>query len=502
MKNLFLAAVACLFTLQTFSQETTSLTLPKTDIFKFMPIGENNGFLYYFMPNRASGGLKIELYKIKESTFELVERKVVEVDIDGRKAFLNNDYVPMKAYVKNNKFYFFYCVASSGDYYIKMTSLDENLNNPKTRDLGVMVETGYEGLGFFYVDISPDKKSAIVALKNKCERKKAVGTNTDVVYDNTELVCVDLISDKIVYSKRIPIELEENRVQTRNYKIDNYQNVSFIISITNRQSTAAIKAIGTATWNKADDKMKIKETDVKGSKSISNKFWDTKNGDILYTELLDTKLNLNVIPMDKTKQEIHVTLLKKDFLDEKEIDLPVEKQGRDGKMYLMPSNFKISMIGFSESENGYFITLSRLKRNRPLNYYVFFIDKKGLLVWKKKLAFLHPVFYNDNAFCLNRTGCYKNKNYIFVYENKPYDNSDKIKKLLEAEEFYIEYNYKKDNTIMFSIDEKGTANKKTINDNLTSESSLNEDDYFSDNGVYYTELNGKGDLKLQKIELK
>ncbi len=506
MKNLFLC-IACLFVFNGFGQEFQSLELPKTNIERFKPIGENNGYLYYFMPENKSRGVKVEVFKIKESTMELTERKELEFDIAGMKTFVNHDNSPMDVYFKNNKFYFFYCLVSSGDFHINLTTTDENFNNPKTTELGVMVETGYEGLGFYNVDISPDGKSAIIALKNKCERKKAIGTNTNVNYENTELVYVDLISEKIVYSKKLPLEMDDMRVLTRNYITDNEGNITFVAMISKREKDMinAINGIAIGTLNKNDEKMKITEVDTKGSTSVLYSIYKNKQNDVLYSKELDNSCIYKQVMNDKNKQNVEFTIMFDKFKKEN-----FEKEAKDEVKvnpkyaqyaHLFNRAKDLTFLNVHESSNGYFAFFYHQKNiNNYHKFSVAFLSKIGEIIWHKSLPYI-PTVYKCNYGSPSELIYNNNKMYFFFNENKPYEITKKINKILDNDGAIIEYDHKKENTVMISVDEKGIIDKKIVNDNLIGETAGSASKY--NNNLYLKLWNEKNkSVTLKKIPLK
>ncbi len=451
MKNLFLC-IACLFVFNCFGQEVQSLELLKTNMEKFKPIGESNGFLYYYVPNRGAGGLKIEIYKIKESTFELVDRKIVDVEVTGRKVFLNEDNAAMKAYFKNNKFYFFYCMASSGDFYVYLTTMDESFANMKTTEIGVMegVERNY--FGFLYVDLSPDFKSAIVTLKNTCESRSKARIAYTIVYENTELVYVDLINEKIVYSKRLPIELDKLRYMTKDYITDNEGNITFIASIVKREiiaGTIFLSGIGVGYFKKSDETMSVKEIDIKGSKTIYYSIVKNKKGNIFHTQKLNDDVVYKIQPLDKSKKMIEV---KGYYLNHVSTD--------DGNLV--------------ENENNFIFLNDNLEEVRKIN-------KKDIFNLPKEASSLT----NSREYSL------KNKTFFIWGEAKASELSEKDK------------NTK--NTFMCSVDENGIVKtKRLINDNLIYEFDFSSEDYVSDAGNLYTEVwdSKKRILFLKQIPLK
>jgi hypothetical protein len=403
------------------------------------------------------------------------------------KVFKSNCQV--SAHHKNGKFYFFYSLLFSGDYHISLLIIDENLANAKETELGVIVETGYELLGDFQVSLSPDYKSAIVALKNYCESKKAIGTNTRVVYENTELVYVNLTNQTVVYKKRLPIELEESRLKTEQYKTDNEGNVTCIASITDRKALNSIKAVGFGFLKKEDKDLKINEINTQGSASISSKLMQSKNGDLAYIGNLGDKILLKIIPSDKSKQMFEASASKNGF----------EKT-------TMPFNV---LYKVSESENGYYLTFLHKNFSSYEKQSVAFISKTGELKWHKVLPVITPIHYNSNGNMGINSIYYNNKQYVFFTENKPYELTEKVEKMIASNSLSAEYNNKNTNTVMYIVDETGRAEKKVIHDN---ELYGNVNGIFGadaadarlveDTNVLLIPLRGKKILKLKKIGIK
>lgn len=451
----------------------------------YQALGASNGAVYYYNIKRVKDDIKINIFKYKESTLELLEEKEVFSKNIAPKVFKDNCQV--SAYNKNGNFYFFYSLIYSGDYHVSMITVDENLSNAKETEIGTIVETGYELLGEFQVALSPDNKSAIVALKNYCEGKKAIGTNTGVVFENTELIYLNLINQNVIYKKRLPIELEESRLKTDQYKTDNEGNVTLIASITDRKSLRSIKAIGFGFLKKQDSDLKITEINTENSTSISSSFIQTKNGDLLYIGNLNSKILFKLFPSDKNKNTIEQSISKNGF----------EKTDAINN-YL----FKVS-----ESENGFFLTFIHATYSNSI-LSVAFISKSGEFKWHKLLPKTTAIHYNTNGEFGINTVCYKNKQYVIYSENKPYELTEKVKKMIESNTKTAEYNNKNVNTVMATLDETGVLIKKIIHDNAIYgdvNGSIGADPYFSklidDTGILVITINGKKVFRLKKINL-
>ncbi len=449
----------------------------------YQTLGASNGFVYYYNVKRVKDEIKINVFKYKESTLELLEEKEVYSKDIKPKVF--NDHCKVSAFNKNGKFYFFYSLLYSGDFQVSMVTIDENLSNPKETELGVIVETGYELLGDFFVSLSPDYKSAIVALKNYCEGKKAIGTNTNVVYEKTELVYVNLINGTIVYKKPLPIELEESRVRTEQYKTDNDGNITLLVSITDRKNLRSIKAIGIGFLKKEDKDLKISEINTESSTSISSRFIQAKNGDLVYVGVLSSKILLKIMPLDKTK---------------KMIETSISKSGFDKSDLSSSSLYKVS-----ESENGYFLSFIHGYKKQA----VAFISKSGEFKWHKVLPLITAIHYNSNGdMGINSIHC-NNKQFVFYTENKPYELTDKIEKMIASNTRNAEYNNKNVNTIMVTFDESGHSDKKVIHDNeiygdVNGIFGADPADakLIDDTNVLILPIHGKKVYKLKKIDVK
>lgn len=461
-------------------QDLESQELLKLRNQDFIPIGESNGHVFYYSWMRFKADLKITVYKYKEENLELVDTKEIFVKDIKPKVF--NDHCKINAYFKNNKFYFFYSLLHSGDFHVGLMTVDESLVNTQDLQLGVIVETGYELLGNYFVSLSPDNKTAIVALKNFCERKKAIGTNTTTNFENTELVYVDLINNKINYSKRLPIDMQEARLSTSQYKTDNEGNLTFIASLSDRKGGNVVHAVGIGMLNKNDEKIKITEIDVTGSSSISSDLTQTKGGDLIYVGTLSNKILFKILPMNKSKKWFEASFPNK----------TIKMEGFDSDVL-----YKVT-----ESDNGYFLTFYHRKYSNYIRYSVAMINKTGELKWHKELPYVIPIHYNVNGSLGTNAVSYNSKNYVFFGENKSYELTSKIEKMIASYSLNGEYDFKKTNTVMISIDENGTIQKKIINDNEVFVADPSYKDFVSEKGVLFMSLDGKKSYKLKKIVLK
>ena len=410
----------------------------------YQPLGASNGNIYYYDIIRIKDGIKIHVFKYKESTLELLEEKdVYEKNI---KPYVVNHKSKIFGYYKNNKYYFFYSVVHADEYNISMVTFDENFTNPKETELDVIAETSSSLLGGFSVSLSPDCKSAIVALKNYNERKaEYIG-----ITEKTELIYVNLINQTIVYKKFLPIEINGYHLKTKDLKTDNEGNIALIATICDKLRLSAdhkrievpIKGEGFGFLSKEDKDLKIKEFNLGNSLTISSFFKQTKNGDLIYLADLSDNILMKVLSTDKTKKLLEVSINKNDFV----------KTGSAGE----------SLFAITESENGYFLNLE----TGGWKHYVAFISKSGELKWNKELPMATSIYYNANGDNGTTSVCYNNKLIFFTTEHKPYELTDRIqKKLIDIGARNAEYNNKNTNAIVFTLDESGHVDKRIIYDN-------------------------------------
>ena len=350
---------------------------------------------------------------------------------------------------KNNKFYIFYSLIYSGDYHIYLKTLDENLANEKNIELGVIAETGKELLGNFYLTYSPDNKTALVVLKNFCERKKVIGLNFEI-FENTELINYDLINDKVIFSKKLPIEIEGLRLKSEQYKLDNEGNIACVTALAERkdgQSTIRSMAIGYLEKNK--EQLTAMDINLKGISTLTSNFYQLKNGDLLYIVVSELGVKVKYIsPKDQNKNF------------EKTLPLSFFK-GIE----------KIIVVNILEHSNGFYLTLKQRRSSwntsPAIAYGVSNISKTGDFLWYKSFELIKPIFEHVYENFHVTSAVYNNKLHVFYIENQPYEMTEKIKKQLDKNVIATTYNLKKFNTIEMSVDENGKLEKQIINDNQT-----------------------------------
>lgn len=438
MRNFFLllAILSCSLRLLSQDIEGPEFKNEKRSFF-FDYIDEFNGHIYYCDAKRAKGGIKFTFVKYNSATLELVEEKEIAVDSPDPGAL--NYRCDVLRYHDNGKFYLFYSLIHGGDYHINLVTLDDNLTNVRTTHIGDIIETGYEGLGSFSVDYSFNHKSALISLKNKCEKKKAIGTNTNVIYENTELVYINLISGAIEYKKNLPIELEGSRVKTTDYNVDDQGNATFLISLADRKGQNTIKAIGFGFLKKGNKDITIKEINTENSSHISSRIHNLASGDLAYTAILDNSVLIKILPLNKPGKILEFSIPKKSF------------KGLDYEYS--------SISSVEESENGYFIDCFTGENS------VTFISKNGELKWSKELPLITSVTYNYHGGSFTSSMLCKNRFYIFMTESKAYEMTDRNKKLLENKTRESVYNNKNTNLVMLAVNEKGEIEKTVIYDN-------------------------------------
>ena len=470
-----------------FSQTIESAEIPliKNRNIKFL--GESDGKAYFYGNEIHKNIIMLTIYKFNPKNLELIDTNVVFIKEFAPKVFNNNTgKCKVEAIYKNNKFYFFYSLIQAHDYYIYLKTFDESLTNEKTIELGTIVETGYEYKGNFFVTINPNCKNALVILKNFCERKKAVGSNTEI-YEKTELINYDLINNKTVFTKNIPIDLGEYRLKTEQYKFDNEGNISCMASTAERQGQYdVIHSLAVGYLEKNSEKITFMNVDLTGIVTLSASFKQLINGDLLYIIASEKSITIKYIcPKDQTKNFV--------------------KQISSASFQNVKKEFHVSDI--SEASNGFYLTL---KSNRYNNYGfssfkeygVAYISKVGELLWSKSFQLIAPLFYDPITDFYSSSVVKDNKLHFFYLENKPYEMTNKIQKQVKEEITNAVYDLRKFNTIESTVDEKGAITKKVICDNETYELNPNLDEKITIGESVYFPTIFKKNFQIKKVVLK
>lgn len=485
MTKLLFFCYLFLYTSFVFSQNIESAVVPAMKNTDLIPLGEINGVAYFYGTEIHKVDITLTIYKFKSSSLEFVDSKEVFIKDFNGKVFNNNrGSCKIDALLKNNKFYFFYSLISGGDYHIYLKTLDESLSNEKTTELGTIIETGNELLGNFFVSYSPDYKHALVTLKNFCEIKKVVGANIEI-YENTELINYDIINDKAIFSKKLPIELEGSRLKTDQYKIDNDGNIAFIVAIAEKKKEErqriSIKSVAVGYLEKTKEQFTTMNVDLTGAVTLNYKLLQLKNGDLFYILASRAVVKIKYVsPSTPSKNYEKKIENFTDYTRDFHID----------DIYELPSGFHIA---FSNNR----------VLNTPIEYFgVANISSTGDLKWSKSLSVIAPLYFYNEGIFEQSTAFYNNKLHVYYFENKPYELTDKIKKNIEEQVKYGVYDYKKFNTEEAIIDENGKIEKNVINDNETFVLHPNLPKNLTNDPSSYFSMYYKKNFKIKKVGLK
>ncbi len=473
---------------RTFSQTTESSEIPQLKSDGMFWLGESNGNSIFYTIEMHKPIIKLTIYKLNSTSLELTDSKTIVLQDFNKKIFDNcNASCKVEVVYKNNKFYIFYSLIYASDYYVYLKTLDENLANEKNIELGAILKTG-KFAGDFYLTYSPDYKTALVVLKNFREKENKTGIYTEI-YENTELINYDLINDKVIFSKKLPIEIEGLRLKSEQYKLDNEGNIACVTALAERkdvQSTIRSMAIGYLEKNK--EQLTAMDINLKGISTLTSNFYQLKNGDLLYIVVSELGVKVKYIsPKDQNKN--------------------FEKT-------LPPSFFKgiekFIVLNILEHSNGFYLTLkqpwSSQNTSAAIAYGVASISKTGDFLWYKSFELIKPIFKHvDEYFNVTSavyTNVYNNKLHVFYIENQPYEMTEKIKKQLDKDVIATTYNLKKFNTIEMSVDENGKLEKQIINDNQTFVLNPYVLNNIQNAGNFYFIMTFKNAYKVKKIAFR
>ncbi len=467
------------------SQNLKSVEIPRLKNNNMFFLGESNGNVFFYANELHKNNIKLTIYKYKSSNLELLESKEIVMNNFERKVFDNNKgSCRIEALYRNNRFYFFYSLIYSGDYHVYLKTLDENLNNEKTVQIGSILETGYELLGNFYISYSPDYKNALIVLKNFCEKKKVVGSNTEI-YENTELINYDLTNDKIVFSKKLPLEIEGLRLKSEQYKLDIEGNVLCVAALAERKDgRSVIRSMAIGCIKNAKEEFTAMEIDLTGIKSVSTNLHHLKNGDFLLTMVSEGAIKAKYVSLKNPSRNYEKMTSSVNF----------------------KNDFYVDHI--DESSKGFYLTLCKKGEKSFSDFYGYnffgaaFISLEGELNWSKTLSTVNPFYYNSVTNAYSTSLVSKNKLHVFFLDQKSIELTPKEQKLLNDGITYRQYDFKKFNTMESVINEDGKIDMRIINTNEDFELNPSGSDHILYNESAYFVMSSPKSFMIKKIELK
>ena len=448
MKKTFLYVISVLL-LSIYAGKAQNMEGPGFKVRDQSALGASNGSLYYYNFAVFKKGYKVTVYKYNMET--LAETGKEELIIPPVEGFTGWNPQTVTAKIINDKFYFFYTVYGKDlKLPVYMTTCNSDLTNLKHVETGMLVQNAGWSTVNFSVNFSPDNKTALIVIKNCCDKMKLKLTSlttatygVNSVCEDVTLVYLDLVNNTVKATKTLPVEMNGFRLRTRLHQIDNNDNVSFIASIVKEKmdDNNTIEATSTATLLKADKNVNISELNLGDTKKISSHLLQLKDGGTVYLGMLDTKIIFRLIPSGAKQKDLETTIPRK-------------------KLTATPNS--AAFYELTESDAGYYVCLY----HGYSNYSVAFINKQGELLWHKTLPAIQKVFESSTT---TEPGPYvfssNSKLYFMFLENKPYEENKKVLKALRDSTYISEYDFKKLNTTLITMDESGKAIKQIVNDN-------------------------------------
>lgn len=484
-----LSLIVCLLILRptnSFSQISESAVIPYTKNANLTSLGGSNGYIFFYATELHREVIRITIYKFKADNLELVESKDIVMKDFSPYAFTGTGKII--GTLKNNKIFFFYSLIEEHDYSVFVKTLDENLSNERTVELGSIKETGYQNLGNFFVEYSPDNRLALLTLTNYCERKKAVGLNTEI-FEDTEFIDYDMVSNQVEYRKRIPIDIDAYRQKTQQHKIDNDGNVAFISTLAEREDRYGyVRGISLGYSTSEKDQLAFSKINTEGMSSFSSGLYLLKNSDLVYAAVSKNKVKIKYVsvknPSMNYEKEVNSSYLR-DFKDDFQIEDLVETG--DGFYLIFRKAGIMDYTGYISYSEDRFLPIA-------------FFDKAGNYKWSKLLPVIKPLYRYYERRGVNAVFS-NNKLHVFYTENKPYEITEKNQKLLDEDRTILAKDYKKHHTVEAIVDENQVITKQTIEDSTGFLVNPKEENMVLYEGNLYFVSDGKKVFKIKKVIL-
>ncbi len=266
--SLFL--ILCLFTkAQTFTKESNIIELsPKSANVDYLGFSGEH-FLSFVLEKKDKFDFKF--IKADKKTLSVVSTKDLIIPFSPYKFHSTQENCAIDVFYKQNKVFILYSLldtkGKTADFRIFLKILNENFEEISTEQIGSINDTGFDNQGSYQFVFSPDNKTMLLVLKNTCEKRKALVGNYSV-YENTELIWLNLETCKKTFSKFLPIENGDIRLKTQDYRIANNGNLAFILTHHNVQEHSATSGIFVALNEFAKEKFSTHEIKLNGKDSL------------------------------------------------------------------------------------------------------------------------------------------------------------------------------------------------------------------------------------------
>ncbi len=352
---------------QTFTKEGESMEIkskyPNADF-----LGSDNEN-YYAVSYNLDNKFIFDFLKVNKNSLSKVSQQQLTVEFQKFHYLQETGACDLNVFFRQDKIYIIYGLldteGSTADFRIYMKVLNKNFEIISDEQIGHIVDTGYEKQGSYEVVLSPDGKTALVVMKNLCEKKKAFGYNM-IVFENTELVWIDLASGKKTFSKFLPIEDGDKRIKTSQYKLANNGNLTFILMHYPKSDhrTTFASYIGINKFKKED--IEVNEIKFNSTDSIvSNSLTQLPNEKVIYLFKTKNRYIYKIINVSDGKVEL-----------EKEYSL---HKSKDGEL-----ETDVKEI-FESDKHFYFLSLGHI--STPFYYEEYMtaykLTKEGEFVWAR-----------------------------------------------------------------------------------------------------------------------
>lgn len=225
-------------------------------------------FLSFVLEKKDNFSFKF--IKADKKTLSLISSKDLVIPFDPYKFHSMQENCAIDVFYKQNKVFILYSLldtkGKTANFRIFLKVLDENFEEISSEQIGSIDDTGYNNQGAYEVVFSPDNKTMLLVLKNTCEKRKALVGNYSV-YENSELIWMNLETGKKTFSKFLPVENGDIRLKTQDYRISNNGNLAFILTHHNIQEHSRTNGIFIAFNEFAKEKFTTHEIKLNGKDS-------------------------------------------------------------------------------------------------------------------------------------------------------------------------------------------------------------------------------------------
>ncbi|MNV12704.1 hypothetical protein D3C71_1033160 [compost metagenome] len=447
MKTLLYLLFILINTPRLFAQTTNSVEMPIVNGADFVYLGESNEFFYYAsIVTPGDDKIKVSIQKFNSSTLELLETKdVFPRDFVPKEYVYHVNSCKVKVVYKNSKFYFFFTLAKGRNQVLFVKTLDVAFSNEKNLKIGGIDEKiDGNGDSFQILFSNDDSKALVILQKEYLRATKAFGVNVPKeFYQHSELFGYDLINDEVLFVKPIPEELQELKLKSDYYQIDNEGNVIFLIKLAEATDEYnKLRQLLVGYFKIEESILETKELDISGMQNFYGRIMYLKNDDFMFVAQSGEDLRLSYISISDPAKNFDksINCFSNGIKEQKEIHL--------GETVVTEKNIYFTFSDFRDNISALCISID------------------GNVQWGITIPLVRRLYeyraYNES---IGTSSAFINGNlHILCVENKPYEITPKIQKELDQDIRGIVYDLKKFETVLFTIDQKGDVEQRKIND--------------------------------------